>query len=368
MAVAERWEKAVQLASGWELRNKQQKILDDVWELTKSLATQRITKRLLNNLLSNSIGEELKGENFQKFCSDWLEGKKNSRATAESTLRRYKSIIDGFLARLPEKRRCASVSSMTVAEIERFRNSEIQVGKTAGTANFGVKVLRAVFNTARRQGVISTNPAEAVELLLEEPEERLPFDEEQIKALLAAAKGDRQWIGMVLFAVHAGLRLTDSANLTWNNIDLAGRTLTFRAKKTGKRTKKDTVIALHQDIVNYLDSLPVNDVPGQSLFPSLAGRQSGSHAGLSNTFNRLIQKARIRVPVGAEKEGKGRRFQKLGFHSLRHSFISRLANSEVPVDLRRMLAGHSSDQIHRRYVYLDLSLQEKAIGKLPSVL
>jgi hypothetical protein len=61
MAVAERWEKAVQLASNWELRNKQKKILDDIWELTKSLATRQMTKRLLNYLLSSTIGEELQG-------------------------------------------------------------------------------------------------------------------------------------------------------------------------------------------------------------------------------------------------------------------------------------------------------------------
>ena len=48
--------------------------------------------------------------------------------------------------------------------------------------------------------------------------------------------------------------------------------------------------------------------------------------------------------------------------------VSRLANLEVLPDVRKQLAGHSSDEIHRRYVHLDLSLQAQAIGKLPSVL
>ena len=278
--------------------------------------------------------------------------------------------MDGFLAHLPEKRRQASVGSISTGEIQRFRNSEIQAGKTAGTANFSVKVLRALFNTARRQGIIEDNPAEAAELLPEETEERLPFEEEQVKALLAAAKAESndEWRGMILLGYHAGLRLTDSANLTWDNVDLPGRMLTFRAKKTAKRTKKNTVIALHSDVMNYLEALPMSDEVGQPLFPSLHGRESGSHGGLSNAFNRLMDKAKIRVPMGIEKAGKGRRFRTLGFHSLRHSFISRLANSEVSADVRKQIVGHSSDEIHRRYVHLDLSLQEKAIGKLPSVL
>jgi integrase len=261
------------------------------------------------------------------------------------------------------------VASIAALEVQRFRNAERLAGKSGTTVNFGLKVLRALFNDARRKGIITSNPAEAVEYLPEETEERLPFDEEQVKALLAAAKteNDKEWRGMILLGYHAGLRLTDCASLSWDNLDLAGRTLTFRAKKTANRTKKNTVIALHQDIVKYLEPLATSDEAGEPLFPSLHGRKSGSHGGLSNAFNRLMQKAGIRVPVGAEKEGKGRQFRALGFHSLRHSFISRLANSEVGADVRKSFVGHGSDQIHRRYVHLDLSLQEKAIAKLPSL-
>jgi len=81
-----------------------------------------------------------------------------------------------------------------------------------------------------------------------------------------------------------------------------------------------------------------------------------------------MAKANISVPLGVEKERKGHRFRALGLHSLRHSFVSRLANSEVSVDVRKQIVGHSSDEIHRRYTHLDLSLQRKAIGQLPSVL
>jgi integrase len=77
--------------------------------------------------------------------------------------------------------------------------------------------------------------------------------------------------------------------------------------------------------------------------------------------------AGIRAPLGPEKNGKGRQFKALGFHSLRHSFISKLANSEVPEDVRKQIVGHSSDDIHRRYVHLDLSFHARAIANLPSL-
>jgi integrase len=34
---------------------------------------------------------------------------------------------------------------------------------------------------------------------------------------------------------------------------------------------------------------------------------------------------------------------------LRHSFISRLANSEVPTDVRKQIVGHSSDDIRAKH-------------------
>ena len=168
---------------------------------------------------------------------------------------------------LPEKRRNALLASITPLEVEHFRNSEKASGKSATTVNFGVKVLRGFFNDTRRKGFITTNPAEAVEFLPEEIEERLPFDDEQVKALLKAAKADGtgEWVGMILFGFHGGLRLTDAADLSWDNIDLAAHTLTFRAKKTAKRSRgnKETTIALHQDVMTYLDLLSVTDIPGQ---------------------------------------------------------------------------------------------------------
>jgi integrase len=100
----------------------------------------------------------------------------------------------------------------------------------------------------------------------------------------------------------------------------------------------------------------------------LHGKPSGSHGGLSNAFNRLMQVSQIRVPVGLKKEGKGRQFRALGFHSLRHSFVSRLANAEVSADVRKQIVGHSSDEIHQRYVHLELALQKSALSKLNSIL
>jgi integrase len=200
-------------------------------------------------------------------------------------------------------------------------------------------------------------------------EQRIPFDSDQVRTLIQHA--NNEWRGMILFGFHAGLRLSDCAGLTWANIDTVRHTVTSRAQKTAARKKsaeKETTVALHLDIVSYLDALATNDNPIAPLFPSLHGKPSGSHGGLSNAFTRLMQVSQIRVPVGLKKEGKGRQFRALGFHSLRHSFVSRLANAEVSADVRKQIVGHSSDEIHQRYVHLELALQKSALSKLDSIL
>jgi len=155
-------------------------------------------------------------------------------------------VLHTFLTSLPEKRRNASVASITAMEIERFRKAEIQTRKTAVTVNFAIKVLRAVFNTARRRGITPMNPAEAVEFLPKETEERIPFTEDQVRSVLAVT--DQEWHGMILLGYFCGLRLTDAANLTWTNVDLLHRVLRFRAKrpqierKDWKRTLSFTCI------------------------------------------------------------------------------------------------------------------------------
>jgi site-specific recombinase XerD len=97
-------------------------------------------------------------------------------ARKAATISRYKPVLDGFLAFIGERRARASIGSITTGEVERFRNQQIAQGKTATTANLAVKILRAVFNSARRLGVALTNLAEGVKLLSEsEGDERLPL-------------------------------------------------------------------------------------------------------------------------------------------------------------------------------------------------
>jgi len=73
------------------------------------------------------------------------------------------------------------------------------------------------------------------------------------------------------------------------------------------------------------------------------------------------------IDPGTDKGKGSRRFSKLTFHSLRHSFNSHLADAGVPEELRMKLTGHKSRDVHQRYTHQQLATLKDAVDKLNAV-
>lgn len=353
-----------------ENRKKAREIAEETERVARKARAGEITQAAIlktwGDLMERTTGDTLNLASIEQFFHDYLKLKQDT-GSAVSTVARYKSVVDRFLDFLPATRRTASIRSLSPSEIERFRNAELESGKSASTCDFGLTVISSILNSAHRKGLTLTNPALAVDKLKGVMEERLPFTEAQVKQLLA--KADDEWTGMILFGFFAGIRLNDAANLLWENIDLKEQTVTFLEQKTAGRKRREnpvTAVVLHPDIIGWLKARPAG-IAKAPLFPSLVGKKSGSAGGLSNAFNLIMDATDIVVATGRKATGKGRTFRKLGFHSLRHSMISNLANVDVSADVRQAMAGHSSDDIHRRYVHLDVSAQRAAVKRISSI-
>jgi integrase len=344
LALAREWEKAAASAR-------------------QGMLSQAASMQLLDKWMQMTTGERFNVPTVEKYCQDWLESKKNVGKTSANTLVRYEPVLERFVESLPAIRRRLPMSCVTPIDIDRFLHAEKRGGRSNTTSNFSVRLLRGVFSTARRKGVIMTNPAEAVDLFPEhEADQRVPFTADQVRALLSVA--DTEWTGLILFGYQAGLRLSDAAHLTWNNIDLEQRLLSFQPQKT-KRSRKTMVRRFHPEIQEYLASLPRPISSSAPIFPTLCKKTTGSACGLSNQFAKLVVRAGIESPRGAEKHGPaGRRTRTLCFHSLRHSFNSRLANADVGIDTRKVMVGHASNAMNERYTHLEVEMQDKALEKL----
>jgi integrase len=214
------------------------------------------------------------------------------------------------------ERKHQSLESVTEADIVKLRNELLAEGRRASTVNGLVrKILAQPFRAAKNKGLIQIDPIAGLKAVRGDSVEKHIFTAEQVQRLINAATGD--WKGMVIAGFYTGARLGDLANLTWGNVDLFERTITFTQKKTGAKIK----IPIAEDLHCYLLTLPMKDNPKAPVFPTLLGKSSAGKSGLSMAFGRLMERAGIEQGTIRERgDGVGRKVSARSFHSLRHSF------------------------------------------------
>lgn len=348
--IARQWEKAADLGRGGSLTEVQ-------------------ARRVLDAILESAGQGRMNLQSVEDFFTGWIASKQASKA--KGTARRYQDVLTPFLAHLGAAKRKGPLAGLTPRDVETFRDGELKAGLANGTANFSLKVIRTVLNSARRQGLVLTNAAEAVEVLPANTAERGTLTPEELRSLLAVV--DDEWRGVILFGYAAGLRLGDAARLRWSNVELAGNVplLRFHPQKTSRAgaKRKPLEVPIVPDLEAYLLALPTPS--GQSdapLFPKLSRKTVEGRIGLSNTFTALLTKAGIdNEPLSKGRGEKGRTVWRLSFHSLRHSFVTQLANAGVAKEIRMKLAGHTSNA-HDRYTHLEAQTLRAALKDFPSLL
>jgi integrase len=162
--------------------------------------------------------------------------------------------------------------------------------------------------------------------------------------LVQVAEGD--WKGAILLAYGTGARLQDVCNFRWDAIDTENGVVTFRERKT----KRQAVVGIHPDFLDWLTRLPRESIPEQTdafLFSSLANRSGGGRNGLSKQFDALMSRAGVVGRVLREKKGKGRTVRSLTFHSFRHTAASSIFNSEAIKEVQRRVTNHAGGGRHR---------------------
>jgi integrase len=327
-------------------------------------------RKIINEIRELSGDGAIRVKSLAAYSAEWLRSKEVT--TSEGTFTRYTGFVNEFVAHLGKHRAGATVEAVTPQDVKSFRDLHVKDGKSETTANLALKTLRSLFNDARREGLISTNPAEAVKTFNVEKEARDVFTHEQLCALVAEASPE--WKTAILLAYYSGLRLRDAVSLSWDNVNFELRQIRYFPRKSNrglsrrpdwkKHVTGQLEVPLMPEVEAHLFSLPSSDDPAAKLCPTLAAKSTGGNRGLSRMFQRAMAAAGIHSDRGVEKKGKGRQFKTLGFHSLRHTFVSELANADVPADVRRQISGHSDEKIHERYTHLGLDTKRRALAHL----
>ena len=336
------------------------------WE---DAASKRITeaqaRRVLSDIHEQIHGERLASPSVTEYVTQWL-GRKQGE-TAAVTLSAYRHAADEFTAFLADKAG-QPIHYVTPAQVAAWRDTAASKA-TPRTANNKLKVVRTLFQSAWREGLLTDNPAAKVSSLKTGEATRRAFTLDELKAILRVAS--QEWRGMILAGLYTGQRLKDIASLTWANVDTERGEIRLATSKTGRRQ----VIPIAKPLRAYLDELPAGDNPHAPLFPSAypLGMRPGGSSPLSQQFHDLLVSAGFAKPRPPERKstGKGRNTPReqseISFHSLRHTATSLLKAAGVSESVTRDIIGHESAEVSRHYTHVDEDAKRAAIAKLPDL-
>jgi integrase len=340
-------------------------------EAERGNATEVHWRKLLADISERVNDRRMEFKVVEKFLDDWLA--RAEKTKSGGTFERYKGIVKNFKKSLGSKVK-AAMGDVTVQDVQKFIESRLENGRNPSTVRTDCKILNAPFALATRQGLILINPVAAAEIPDGEKESRAPFTTEQVGLLLKATETLakerpeeaalwKEWKTCIMIGYFTGVRLGDAVNMTLGHFDLEKHILKVRPQKTSRK-KRDLIIPLHPQLEAHVLDLPVADA-NKPLCPKLAQRKVSGKYGLSIQFHRIIGKAEIQQETIAAGGKAGHEFNRYTFHSLRHSYVTELANAGIAPDVRQLLSGHTDEKSHAVYTHTKLETLRKAIAALP---
>ena len=291
---------------------------------------------------------------FSVAAADWL---KTRTGIAPATERSYKLAISQLTKDLGKQLLC-DISGEDLAAFQTRRKRE---GVSNRTVNLEMGVLRSILRRYRMWEAIAAD----VDFLRESASPGRALTHEEESALLDAASKSRcrSLYPVVMLAINTGMRASEIRGLTWAQVDFFASTLTVGKSKTTAGTGR--LIPLNPRAVAVLThwrGLFPGAQPGHHVFPhekyGLAGNDRKKCA-----YEVVPTEPMQRWKVAWESVRKTANVS-CRFHDLRHTFISRLAESQASDSTVMALAGHVSRAMMERYSHIRMEAKRKAVDTL----
>ena len=184
---------------------------------------------------------------------------------------------------------------------------------------------------------------------------------DQLTKVIQSATGEMK--GMFLVGLLSSLRLKDVVFLDQSKFIEAEGILKLKPFKT-KRLDKIVQIPVHPQL------LPLLRKPGTDgkYFPETAKAYAHDPSAVSKSIQAHLEKCGIKT-TEAITEGSRRKREavKIGFHSLRFSFVSICARAGTPQHVLSELVGHSSPSMTLHYSRTNGDDRSKAVAHMPTI-
>lgn len=285
----------------------------------------------------------------------------------------YKGLVEWLAENHPDVKELRQIGR---AEAEGFA-AHLKESRSAGTFNKRVVLFRRMWavladadegkqpmaeDPADRPAKLTCNPWEKMRKMSSDIHSRRELTVEELGRVVTAAEGEMK----MLFAIgiYTGLRLGDCCLLDWGETDLAKGIITVRPRKTRRKTGgKPVVIPIHPTLAQMLDATPPKARKGFVL-PETAATYRRRSVTVIARIQRFFARCGIRT---SSEDAHGRARTDVGFHSLRHTFVSLSANAGTPLALVQAIVGHSNPAMTQHYFHENKEALVSAVKALPDV-
>lgn len=261
------------------------------------------------------------------------------RDVAAVTLKGYRQQLEGLAAwtkkRYPEITSARDVSQTVADEFVKERATTVSASRVNRDLNLFAMVWRTL---ARRYG-LEYNPwtSDHIARRRHTPLERRALTDEEVDALLANSTGETHL--MIRLGITTGLRMGDIVHLRWDSIDMRRRQISIRrTRKTGAPIALPIVPELYDELRE-----PFSARSSEYVLPWMHRRQSTE---ICRSIALIFQRAGIKM------REKGEKTPTASFHSLRHTFVTRLMKRGISPALIQAAVGHSTMLMTEHYTHI----------------
>ena len=264
--------------------------------------------------------------------------------------------------------------------------SDLQAGGLSGaTVNKHIALLRLVFRVLKKQAGLVIDPWEGLRPAKHRPNGRRELTTVELRRVCENATGEMRLL--LALGIYTGMRLADCATLRWDAIDAPQGVIMVTPVKTSHTSGKQVRVPIHATLWQMLKDAPAAGV-GEYVLPETASTYEGRRDTITDRVQRhfwengidchargtgqQIERDAAGVPLRDEKgrvrmvaTGK-RAVVSVGFHSLRHSFVSLCRAGGVSLSVVESLVGHSNPNMTRLYTHTSGGEADRAVKSLPS--
>lgn len=266
----------------------------------------------------------------------------------------YLQICNTYLEKFDKNLNCENLNNYILSMQEKLSYSTM-------------KIITSLINRSLKfsfeKGIIDNNINITI-LLKSKPTKKIQaleiYEQERIERYILKKK--RYYLYGVLICLYTGLRLGEVVALKWQNIDFKNKIISIE-KTVGTIYSNHKILTI-EDTPKTTSS--VREIPiSKSLFnilKELKKKAICEYVISSHNGKRLMPRA---YQKAFENLLKRLNIKHYGFHSLRHTFATRLLENKVDIKTISELMGHSSPTITlNRYVHSNLQNKRKAMKVL----